>query len=161
MWITILEFLKTINDHYANLILLIIAIVSAIVAYREYSSRHRPYVVPEIVFEKQNTNWYFYVMLVNKGEFPATARVAQAVLRIGDEEYPTVFRSEILLCSGEKQKLAPVGHINKDGRNKILGHEYRNLIYRGRAKKAYYTSTRALYEHLLTRYKLKANIVNV
>ena len=72
MWITILEFLKTVNDHYANLILLIIAIISAIVAYREYSSRHRPYVVPEIVFEKQNSNWYFYVMLLNKGEFPAT-----------------------------------------------------------------------------------------
>lgn len=126
MWISILEFLKIINDHYANLILLIIAIVSAIVAYREYSLRHRPYVVPEIVFEGKNTDWYFHVMLVNKGEFPAIAKIAQAILRIGDEEYSTLFKSEILLCPGEKQKLAPIGYIKEDGRNKILGHEYRN-----------------------------------
>ena len=121
-----LQFLLTINDHYSNLLLIAIATISVIVAYREYLLRRRPYVMPEIVFEKQDDNWYFHIMLVNKGEYPAIAKISQAVLKIGDEEYPTVFNSETVLSPNEKQKLAPIGHINGNGRKKILGHEYKS-----------------------------------
>lgn len=121
-----LQFLTTINDHYANLILVLIAAVSVVVVYREYLLRRRPYVMPEIIFEESDKNWYFHIMLVNKGEYPAVAKISRAILKIGDEEYPTSFKFEAVLSPSEKQKLAPVGHINENGRKKIVGHEYRS-----------------------------------
>ena len=121
-----LQFLTTLNDHYANLLLVLIAGVASIIAYQEYLQRRRPYVLPEIVFEKQEDKWFFHILLVNKGEYPAIARISNAILRIGDEEYPTTFNFEAILSPGEKQKLAPIGHINESGRKKILGHEYRS-----------------------------------
>lgn len=119
-----LQFLLMVNDHYANLFLVLIAVVSAIVAYREYLLRRRPYVMPEIVFEKQDEKWFFHIILVNKGEYPAIAKISQAILKIGDEEYPTVFNFETVLSPNERQRLAPIGHINEFGRKKVLGHEY-------------------------------------
>ena len=116
----------TINDHYANLLLVLIAGATAVIAYREYLQRRRPYVLPEIVFEKQEDKWFFHVLLINKGEYPAISRISNALLRIGDEEHLTTFRFEAVLSPGEKQKLAPIGHINKVGREKILGHEYKS-----------------------------------
>jgi len=65
-------------------------------------------------------------MLVNKGEYPAIAKISQAILKIGDEEYPTVFNFETVLAPNERQKLAPIGRINEFGRKKVLGHEYRS-----------------------------------
>ena len=121
-----LQFLITLNDHYANLLLTAVAIISAIVAYREYIIKRRPYVLPEIIFEKINSDWYFHIMLVNKGEYPASVKISKAILKIGDEEYPTVFKFEAILSPSEKQKLAPMGHINESGRKKIIGHEYRS-----------------------------------
>ncbi len=123
---SILQFLTTINDHYANLFLFIIAVVSAIIVYKEYLLRRRPYVIPEIVFEENEGNWFFHIILVNKGEYPSIAKITKAVLKIGDEEHPTIFNFEAILSPNEKQKVAPIGHINQVGRNRILGHEYRS-----------------------------------
>ncbi len=121
-----LQFLRIINDYYSNLLLVLIATISAIVAYREYLLRRRPYVMPEMVFEKQDDKWFFHIMLVNKGEYPAIAKISHAILKIGDEEYPTAFNFETVLSPNERQKLAPIGHINENGRKKILGHEYKS-----------------------------------
>lgn len=122
---SILCFLKTVNDHYSQLLLVVIAVVSAGVAYREYLLRRRPYVLPELVFDKEDDNWYFHLMLVNKGEYPAIIKISIADLRIGDELYPTKFPSEVILSPGEKQRLAPLGHINKIGRDRIIGRVYK------------------------------------
>lgn len=121
-----LNFLQNLNDHYGNLLLFLVAIVAAIITYVEYRLKRRPYVFPEIIFEKQNQDWYFHILLVNKGEYPSITRISNALLKIGDEEYPTVFKFEAVLSPGEKQKLAPIGHINESGRKKINGHEYRS-----------------------------------
>lgn len=123
---TTLQFLTTFNDHYSNIVLLLVAILSATVAYREYMIRRRPYVLPEIVFEKESDKWFFHILLVNKGGYPAITKISHALLKIGDEEYPTVFKFETVLSPSEKQKLAPIGHINETGRKKIIGHEYKS-----------------------------------
>jgi hypothetical protein len=49
-----------------------------------------------------------------------------ALMRIGDEDYPTTYKFETVLSPGEKHKLVPIGYINENGRKKILGHEYKN-----------------------------------
>lgn len=121
-----LQFLKNINDNYSNLVLVLIAVVSLIVAYREYILKTRPFVIPEVVHEEKDGNWFFHILLVNKGSYPAVAKIESAILKIGDEEYPTTFNFETVLSPGEKQKLAPIGHINENGRKKVLGHEYRS-----------------------------------
>lgn len=149
-----LYFFATLNDHYANLALVIIAIISASVAYREYSIRRRPYVLPEIIFEENNANWYFHILLVNKGEYPCIVKIEKALLKIGDEQYPTAFNFEAVLSPGEKQKLAPIGHINDNGRKKIVGHEYRSnrveicveLRSKGLGQKRFKYSTKSEYD---------------
>lgn len=118
------EFLQNINNNYANVLLLGVAVISAFVAYNEYVSKRRPYVVPEIVIGQVDGNWEFAVLLVNKGERPGIARITKAILKIGDEEYPTVFKIDTILAPNEEKRLAPIGHINELGRNKIVGHEY-------------------------------------
>lgn len=151
---SILHFLVKINDHYSNLILVLIAITSATVAYREYILRRRPYTVPEIVFEDNNGKWFFHILLINKGEYPSIVKIVKAILKIGDEEYPTIFNFEMVLSPGEKQKLAPIGHINENGRKKIIGHEYRNnrveilisLESKGLGQKRFRYQTKAEYE---------------
>jgi hypothetical protein len=149
-----LQFLITINNNYANLILAIVAVISAIVAYTEYVLRRRPYVMPEMIFEENEGKWYFHILLVNKGEYPSIVKIAKAVLKIGDEEYPTTFNFEAVLSPTEKQKLAPIGHINEIGRKKITGHEYRNnrveisvnLVSKGLGQKKFKYLTEMEYE---------------
>ncbi len=121
-----LQFLSSVNDHYANLLLVLIAGVSAVIAYREYFLSRRPYVLPQILLEKQEGNWFFHIVLANKGEYPVVVKVSKAILRIGDEEYPTSFKSAIILAPNEREKLAPIGHINENGRKKIINQEYKN-----------------------------------
>jgi hypothetical protein len=81
--------------------------------------------LPEIVFEESDGIWFFHVVLVNKGNLPGVAQITEAILRIGDEYYPTIFNQDFVLTPNERQKLAPIGHINQVGRNKIIGHEYK------------------------------------
>ncbi len=121
-----LNFLKHVNDNYSNLILVSIAGVAAYLAYKEIILRHRPYVIPEVVAETKDDKWFFHILLVNKGEKPGIAKIKKASLIIGDEEYPTNFKFEAILAPNEKQKLAPIGHINELGRKKVLGNEYRS-----------------------------------
>ena len=125
LWNIMLNFLKELNNNYSNLFLIVMAIIASIIAYREYILRRRPYVLPEITFEIKDDKWFFNILLINKGEYPCVAKIVQAVLKIGDEEYPTPFNEEVVLSPGEKQKIAPMGHINENGRRKIIGHEYR------------------------------------
>ena len=63
-------------------------------------------------------------ILVNKGTYPGIAKIDEATLQIGDERHPTLFKSEISLAPNDKQKISPIGHINKIGIKKIIGHEY-------------------------------------
>lgn len=109
--------------------LVILAGITAWIAYKELVLKRRPYVVPEIAFNKQGENsdekWFFNTVLVNKGTYPGMARISKAVLKIGDDEYPSVFHQEVILVPSEKQFLAKLGHINANGLKKIRGHEYR------------------------------------
>lgn len=151
---SILKILISINDDYANLILAGIAIISAFVAYREYILKRRPYVIPEITYEKSDGKISFYAELVNKGEYPGVAKITRALLKIGDEEYPTVFNAETVLSPTERRKIAPIGYINETGRRKIIGHEFRNnrveiiinLSSRGLGQKKFRYYTKAEYE---------------
>lgn len=65
-------------------------------------------------------------MLINKGTFPGMAKISKAILKIGDETYPTNFDTETVLAPEEKKKLFDMGHITKEGLEKIRGHEYRS-----------------------------------
>lgn len=104
--------------------------VAAWFAYKEFVLKRRPYVFPEIAFKKQGTGadekWFINVILINKGTYPGIAKISKAILKIGDEEHPTIFNEEIVLVPSEKQILAPLGHINANGLKKIRGHEYRS-----------------------------------
>ncbi len=126
----ILRLIKSLNDHYSNLAIVILAGSSGCIAYWEFILKRRPFVVPElsyeIVGEGENEKWFFSAILVNKGTYSGIAKITKAVLKIGDEEHPTIFNPEVVLVPQEKQHLAPIGHINSSGLKKVRGHEYRN-----------------------------------
>ncbi|MFA7681667.1 MAG: hypothetical protein WCX61_01405 [Candidatus Peribacteraceae bacterium] len=109
-------------------LLVLLAGVTAWVAYKEFVLKRRPYVVPEIAFKKtgedEEEKWFFNAILVNKGTYPGMARISKASLKIGDEEHPTNFHQELILVPSERQLLAQLGHINAKGLRKIRGHEY-------------------------------------
>ncbi len=119
-------FLKTINNDYSQLLLFIIAGLAFYIAYKEYILKCRPFVFPELVFDQKGGDWYFHFLLENAGEKPVLVKINKAELLIGDEIYPTQFNTEMLVSSGESKKLAPIGHINLNGRSKIINHEYRS-----------------------------------
>lgn len=117
--------LRNLNDHYSQLALVVLAFVSAIVAYNSFVANRRPYVMPEVNFRAEAGTWYFDAILVNKGERPGIAKITSAILKIGDESYPTVSQVDgIVLSPDERQTIFPVGHINEIGRRRIIGHEY-------------------------------------
>jgi len=126
----VLRLLKTINSDYSNILLVAIAGLSAYVAYHEFILKRRPYVVPEIAYEisgkDDSLQWFFSIIFVNKGTYPGIARISKALLKIGDEEYPTAFHQELVLVPQERQLLAPIGSINAKGLAKIRGHEYKS-----------------------------------
>lgn len=126
----VLRLIKSLNDHYSNLAIVILAGLSACIAYREFILKRRPFVVPELSYEiskeGESEKWFFSAILINKGTYPGIAKIAKAVLKIGDEEHPTIFNQEVVLVPQEKQHLAPIGHINSNGLKKVRGHEYRN-----------------------------------
>jgi hypothetical protein len=126
---TILCTLRNINDHYGNLLLLLVAFGTLGYAYREYSLKKEPLVIPEIQHEIKDDSWYFSLSLVNLGMTPAIAQIQAVTLKIGDETYPTVFHNSILLSgsggTANRQIIMPIGFINAVGRKKIIGHEYR------------------------------------
>ena len=65
-----------------------------------------------------------------------------------------MFTFEAVLSSREKQKLAPIGHINENGRKKIIGHEYRSnrveiiieLVSKGLGQKKFRYHTKVEYK---------------
>lgn len=124
----VLDILSTINTRYGNLLLVLVALGSLTYAYREYTLKQRPIVAPEILWETKDDNWYFNLSLVNLGMTPAHAQIDTAILKIGDEIYPTIFKSPILLPGSggytNKRVIAPIGQVNPIGRRKIKGHEY-------------------------------------
>lgn len=120
----LLNFLKIINNEYSQLLLFLVAIITLYLVYREYVSKRRPYIFPELTFEPVQDKWYFHFILKNAGVYPAQVKVNKAQLKIGDEIFPTEFNSEMLVPVGEVKKLLPIGHINEVGRNKIIRGEY-------------------------------------
>jgi len=119
-----LEILKEVNTNYSQVLLLGIASLTLFLVYKEYVLKRRPFVMPEILLEKSEDKWFFNIVLVNKGSMPGISKITKAELMIGDETYPTVFKNEVVLAQGDRQKLMPIGHINENGIQKIIGHEY-------------------------------------
>lgn len=107
-----------------NSALVILGGISLWYVRKEYFLKRRPFVTAELVNEINGKDWHFFIVLVNKGTFPGVAKVSKCILQIGDEKYPTSFDLELVLAPNEKQKILYVGHINENGRKKILGHEY-------------------------------------
>lgn len=125
-----LHFLAQVNDHYANILLLAVAIGSLIYAYREHSLKRRPVVVPSLACQVKEDTWFLLTSLTNYGMTPCHARIHKTLLQIGDETYPTEFKDKTTLLPAtgtptSTQMIAPVGSINATGRRKIIGHEYR------------------------------------
>lgn len=117
-------FINTLNQ-YSNLILVLLGIVGFIYVREEYVLKIRPFVTVEIAVSKNDGRWNFNLILVNKGQYPGKAKITNALLKIGDEKYPTVFDSDLYLAPNEKQKIAPIGHINEVGRKRIMGNQYK------------------------------------
>lgn len=124
---SIIIFLSTLND-YSNLGLLILAFWSLLYVKKEYFLKRRPFVDIEVLptLQENDGSWHFMVKLINKGAFPGLAKISEAKLVIGDETYPTVFNTSVVLAPNEDRKIMSIGHINKKGIEKIIGHEYRS-----------------------------------
>lgn len=116
--------LKTINNDYSELLLFIVALVTLYLVYKEFIGKRRPYIFPELTFEEKGDDWCFSFILKNSGSYPAQVKVNEALLKIGDEPYPTVFSTEMLVPTGEVKKILPIGHIKKIGRDRIKNSEY-------------------------------------
>lgn len=126
----VLSFLSHVNDHYANILLLIIATGTLAFTYREYSLKRRPVVVPSLAWEIKEETWYILLSLTNHGMTPCHASIQKTVLKIGDEIYPTDFQNKTVLLPAagtptSTQMITSAGSINTTGRRKIKGHEYR------------------------------------
>ena len=105
---TTLSFLKTVNSDYSQFLLLVVAILSLIFVYREYVLKRRPFVLLEIIFDNVDNKWFFHAGFVNKGTLPGIAKITEAIIKIGNEHYPTIFHNEIVLTPNERQKLAMI-----------------------------------------------------
>ena len=114
-----------VND-YSGMLLVILALATLVYVHEEFSLKIRPFITIKIVPRIEQDKWFFDVVLVNKGTYPGVARVTSAVLKIGDEIYPTPGGVSMVLAPNEENKIFPIGHINQIGRNKILGHEYKS-----------------------------------
>lgn len=118
-----------LNQGIAQWLTALIAGVALIYAIKEFFLKRRPYIDVEIEYseisDKNGGGWHFFAKLINKGTYPGIAQITNAELRIGDETHKTTFKNKIVLSTGENKKAAHLGHINKNGINKILGHEYR------------------------------------
>lgn len=113
-----------IINSISNVALVILGVISLWYVRKEFFLKRRPFVSVEILNEILDDVWYFFVVLVNKGTYPGIAKIDKAILQVGDEKYPTLFKTEMSLAPNEKQKIAPIGNINKIGIKKIIGHEY-------------------------------------
>ena len=111
---------------FSNAGLVVLGIFSIVYVRKEYFLKRRPFITIHLANEIKDKNWFFYLVLVNKGTYTSVARIKKVLLKIGDEKYPTDFDIDIVLTPNEEQKIAPIGHINDVGRNKVLGHEYKN-----------------------------------
>lgn len=105
--------------------LVILGVLSIIYVRKEHFLKRRPFVTINLACEVKDKNWFFYLILVNKGTYTSIAKLEKVLLKIGDEKYPTEFQTELILAPNEEQKIAPIGHINEIGRKKVLGHEYK------------------------------------
>lgn len=118
-----------VNQGVAQWLTATVAMIALIYTVREFFLKRRPYIDIEIEYaeitDKNGGGWHFFTKLINKGTYPGIAQITNAELRIGDEAHKTTFKNKIVLSTGESKKVAHLGHINKKGINKILGHEYR------------------------------------
>lgn len=117
------------NQGLAQWLTAFVAGIAVIYTIKEFFLKRRPYIDIEIEYaeisDKNGGGWHFFAKLINKGTYPGIAQINNAELRIGDEAHKTTFKNKIVLSTGESKKVAHIGHINKNGINKILGHEYR------------------------------------
>ena len=93
----LINLIKLLNQ-YSNIILIVLGVIGFIYVREEYILKIRPFVTVEINTRKENERWYFDVVLVNKGQYPGKARIKNALLKIGDETYPTNFNTEMVLA---------------------------------------------------------------
>lgn len=117
------------NSGLATWVMAVVAVAALIYAIKEFFLKRRPLIDVEIQVmenpDKQKGGWLFFGLLVNKGTYPAIARVSKTIIRVGDEEYPSEIKNFIFITPGEGKKTALIGSIYQEGIKKILGHEYR------------------------------------
>lgn len=105
------------------------AVLALIVAYREYISKRRPYIDWEIQVannpNKQLGGWIFFALIKNSGTYPALVRVKKTLIRIGDEEYPSEIKNEIIVAPETAKKSAMIGSIYESGIQKIRNNKYK------------------------------------
>lgn len=131
-----LRTLNASNSFYGSLpewitcIAALIALISVVIAYREYNEKTRPYLDIKIKTEINQGKWNFLTIISNKGQYPVYSRITNALLTIGDEKYPTIVDKEVVIFPGENEEmLIPIGHINDVGRKKIREAKYtKNIV---------------------------------
>ncbi len=129
-----LDILDWLNNYQglANWLTAIVALVALYFAIREFLLKIRPYITTDIgIGEEKDGNgnllaYRFFLILVNNGDYLGKAKITKAVLKIGDEIFPTYFKTALIVGKGENKKLSDLGHINRIGINKIINKEYRN-----------------------------------
>lgn len=100
------------------------------VAYNEFVAKKRPYIDWEIQLAKnpnlQKGGWMFFALVKNTSAYPAMARVNKTLIRVGDEEYPSEVKSEMIIAPGASRSSAMIGSIYESGIQKIRNKEYTN-----------------------------------
>ena len=122
-------FFKVFSSDYANGITAIAAIGTVLLAFitllylkREYKSKYRPYIIPEIktIPFKDKPGFNVFILPRNIGPHPSYVRLSSIALNIGDETYETPSMKErMLLGRPEYELIYPVGHVNEEGVKKI------------------------------------------
>lgn len=102
----------------------LIALFGILIAFFEYKERTRPYIDIEIETKIENKVWNFFTKIKNKGQYPVYSKISKAILKIGDEKYPTLFENELVVFPNEEKTYMQIGSINEIGRKKIREAKY-------------------------------------
>lgn len=110
----------------------IAALIGVAIGFVEYREKTRPYIDVELQTEI-NTNskiWMFSTLILNKGQYPVFSKITRALLVVGDEKFPTIVDTEVVIFPGDDKKIQiPVGHITEIGRKKIREAKYtKNVV---------------------------------
>lgn len=117
--------LGTIPD-WITAVAAVAALIGVILAFFDFNARTRPYINFDIETQiNDSKEWHFFATIINEGQYPIFTTINKAILKIGDEKYPSMFDQEVIVFPGKEKKTKHhLGHINEKGRKLIQDAKY-------------------------------------